>query len=426
MKLTRGGWAIATRNSLLFLRNFVWPSIAIQASAFCSPFSSSSSPPPSSSARTTVTSTIFTNRNLNSSMSLSSSAGVEPPSSRSSSSSSSCWEDWREQALERAILPLSEQAHKGSSGRVAVLGGSAMYTGAPFYAAMASLKAGADLAYVLTAEEASLPIKCYSPELMVAPVYCAKDFDRVQQQQEENNDKDEEASSKLQKQKEQLVNEMVKTVMNQIGRAHCLVVGPGLGRSPMVFEAVAKIIQEARKMDLHMVLDADALFMLTLPQFRTILQGYDKAILTPNAMEYKRLFPDGCTAAAKNDDDNDFPFQNVVLVRKGQNDVIERNGMTHYVCREMGGLKRSGGIGDVLAGTLGTLVAWKAILEEKQQQQAQSESSSSMSDLPLSCWTACCFVKRATALAYRQYKRSMTAPDVLEHLGPAIDEMTTL
>lgn len=92
----------------------------------------------------------------------------------------STWnEDHQQHAMTRCVLPLSGDSHKGSSGRVGVLGGSARYTGAPYYAAMAALKAGSDLAFVFCAQEASLPIKCYSPELMVAPVYSATDFDRL-------------------------------------------------------------------------------------------------------------------------------------------------------------------------------------------------------------------------------------------------------
>jgi hypothetical protein len=99
----------------------------------------------------------------------------------------STWnEDHQHHAITRCVLPLSADSHKGSSGRVGVLGGSARYTGAPYYAAMAALKAGSDLAFVFCAQEASLPIKCYSPELMVAPVYSAADFDRLV----ENNQKE--------------------------------------------------------------------------------------------------------------------------------------------------------------------------------------------------------------------------------------------
>lgn len=52
-------------------------------------------------------------------------------------------------------------------GRVGVFGGSKDYTGAPFFASMSSLRTGADLAYVMTAEEAAPALKAYSPELMV-------------------------------------------------------------------------------------------------------------------------------------------------------------------------------------------------------------------------------------------------------------------
>jgi ATP-dependent NAD(P)H-hydrate dehydratase len=64
------------------------------------------------------------------------------------------------------IPPLTTLLHKGSLGRIAVIGGSKDYTGAPFYAAQSALKFGADLSFVVTAEEAAIPIKCYSPELM--------------------------------------------------------------------------------------------------------------------------------------------------------------------------------------------------------------------------------------------------------------------
>ena len=64
-------------------------------------------------------------------------------------------------------------------GRVGVFGGSKDYTGAPFFASMSALRAGADLAYVFTAEEAAPALKAYSPELMVSlvshwVVYCCR------------------------------------------------------------------------------------------------------------------------------------------------------------------------------------------------------------------------------------------------------------
>lgn len=309
--------------------------------------------------------------------------------------------DISDKATEKCILPLSSSNHKGSSGRVAVLGGSARYTGAPYYAAMASLKAGADLCYVFTAQEAALPIKCYSPELMVAPVYSATAFDQVVADGLLDSDK-----------AEQLVDDMVQQVVESMQRLHCLVIGPGLGRCPLVMKAVSMIILKARELNLHLVLDADALYMLSLTEYRNILAGYDKVVLTPNVVEYKRLF-EGKSVEG----DDTSSFASAVIVQKGATDIIYGSGEKQFVCGEQGGLKRSGGLGDVLAGTLGTLTAWHVILMQR--------GVSAPADWPMSCWTACCFTRRATKKAFTSKHRAMTAPDVLEALGPSINEMVT-
>lgn len=67
--------------------------------------------------------------------------------------------------------PLLETEHKGSMGRIGVIGGSKDFSGAPYYAAVSALKFGADLSWVYCSKSASLPIKSYSPELMVTPFY---------------------------------------------------------------------------------------------------------------------------------------------------------------------------------------------------------------------------------------------------------------
>ena len=71
----------------------------------------------------------------------------------------------------KSLLPKLEiSKHKGQNGKVGVMGGSKEFTGAPYYAGMSSLKAGADLTYIFCAKEAGIPIKSYSPELIVLPV----------------------------------------------------------------------------------------------------------------------------------------------------------------------------------------------------------------------------------------------------------------
>lgn len=68
-------------------------------------------------------------------------------------------------------LTLGTSRYKGQNGRIVVIGGSRDYTGAPYYAGQSALKYGADLATILCSKEAAIPIKTYSPELMVTPLY---------------------------------------------------------------------------------------------------------------------------------------------------------------------------------------------------------------------------------------------------------------
>lgn len=76
---------------------------------------------------------------------------------------------WNEIAsVARTIVPpLLHSEHKGTMGRIGFIGGSRDYTGAIYYASESSLRFGGDLSFVFCSEQASIPIKSYSPELMV-------------------------------------------------------------------------------------------------------------------------------------------------------------------------------------------------------------------------------------------------------------------
>ena len=304
------------------------------------------------------------------------------------------WNDKKPEAIVKCFLPLSSNNHKGSSGRIGVLGGSAQYTGAPYYAGMAALHAGADLAFIFCAQEAALAIKSYSPELMVAPVYVASSLDCAWNEGTE----DEQGA---------LVDAMVEKVVSYMDRLHVLVMGPGLGRCPLVFQATAQIMKQAMARNLWIVIDADALFLLTLDDYKGILADYDNFVLTPNVMEYKRLMQ-----AFGNEDLG--LLTKGLIVQKGAQDLIKQGGtLEPLVCTEIGGLKRSGGLGDILSGTLATFIGWHMILQSRGCEVDQQ----------LSCWAACCVTKRATHSAFQTKRRAMTAPDVLNFIGPTMMEM---
>jgi hypothetical protein len=89
-------------------------------------------------------------------------------------------------------------------------------------------------------------------------------------------------------------------------------------------------------------------------------------------------------------------------------------------CKEKGGLKRSGGIGDVLAGVISAFIAWNTVLRNDFN---ENKYATPHQDRLLATWTACCAVKKATCRAFERKARTMSAQHVLEDIGDVIKEM---
>lgn len=141
-------------------------------------------------------------------------------------------------SIKSIVSPLSYTAYKGLMGRVAVIGGSRDYTGAPFYAAEGALKFGADLSFIYCSNDAATPIKCYSPELMVSPFY--DDDDLLFGRSSGSTDPATISSA---------IETAVQTVVSGFPRSHVLVIGPGLGRNENALAAVAEIIKIGREQE---------------------------------------------------------------------------------------------------------------------------------------------------------------------------------
>ena len=298
----------------------------------------------------------------------------------------------------RALAPLlNGSGHKGGGGRIGLVGGSKEYTGAPFYAGMASLRAGAELVYLMTAAEAAGPIKAYSPELMVTPVYSHR---RIAS--------DEEAEAGAER------TELTARIVALLPRLHALVVGPGLGRDAAVLDGVGAAIAAARERGLPIVLDADGLWLVALrPE---LVAGYRWAVLTPNAREYARLAKTVVGDAAAPVAALCAALGGVTIVHKGAADVVS-NGVVTRRCEHPGAPRRCGGLGDLLAGSIGAFAAWA------KQAEASGRMLGGAGALVFACEAACLLLRSAAAAAYCERKRSMTAPDVLDAIGACFDEL---
>ncbi|KAJ8601579.1 hypothetical protein CTAYLR_005235 [Chrysophaeum taylorii] len=215
---------------------------------------------------------------------------------------------WRSgAAVVQSLVPsLSYSKHKGQAGRIGVVGGSLEYTGAPYYAAASTLQLGADLSWVFAAHEAAIPIKSYSPELIVLPTY-KSEMD--------------EASVR---------STLVATVEPWLDRLHGLVVGPGLGRRSSVMDGVSRLVEiAARERRMPVVVDADGLFLVA--QRPELVTGCPNVMLTPNAPEFERLKRrvlkrvgerSGPDADAKDLVDVCRALGGVTVVKKGRVDLI--------------------------------------------------------------------------------------------------------
>eukprot|EP00804_Cyclotella_cryptica_P021938 CCRYP_000894-RA/>CCRYP_000894-RA protein AED:0.05 eAED:-0.04 QI:0/-1/0/1/-1/1/1/0/377 len=337
----------------------------------------------------------------------------------------------------RSLFPqLTSAAHKGSHGRIAIFGGSEKYTGAPYYAASAALNCGVDLVTVFCAKEASIPIKCYSPELMVQSVYSVEELDdlvredavlkarmETERDGEQMNMIDEERRL-LRDRQHHILQKTILTITATFPSLHTLCVGPGLGRHGLLFPAVAAVLEKAMESNLALVLDADALYMLSLEEYRDTLKqliSYENVVMTPNLMESKRLKQSLRNFRNYEDFKGDDPWSNAgIVVQKGSTDVVSQKSIT-LRCKEKGGLKRSGGIGDVLAGTISAFVAWNTLLQNGGG--GNDDVTRQLENRIFAVWMACCAVKKATRNAFDRKRRAMSAQHVLEEIGEVIREI---
>jgi len=171
------------------------------------------------------------------------------------------------QLLAEIIPKASCSKHKGEAGRLCVVGGSQDYTGAPYFSAMAAMRMGADLCTVVCDKDASFAIKAYSPDIMVTPLF------------------DMNKSSYHEAKFDQWLKETLP-------RFSAIICGPGLSRDEYMLEKAQIIITQACKCKIPLVLDGDALYLFSLPSLRNnnpILNNKN-CILTPNAMEFRRLW----------------------------------------------------------------------------------------------------------------------------------------
>lgn len=166
---------------------------------------------------------------------------------------------------------------------------------------------------------------------------------------------------------EQDPDKIAEPIIDMLPRIHVLVVGPGLGRDKLMHEVVRRVLRAAKKQSTPFVVDADALALVCGDP--NLVKGYELAVLTPNVVEFGRLTSalgiDEQVKQAKESQGESAKVEalaralgGVTIVQKGAKDLIS-NGTTTLTVDLPGGLKRSGGQGDTLTGSIATFLGWR-------------------------------------------------------------------
>jgi len=222
--------------------------------------------------------------------------------------------DWTKQS--HLLRPRRRSAHKGEFGHLLVVGGSPGFSGAARMAGESAARSGAGLVSLATAPEHAALLSVARPELMCHGVASAADLEPL------------------------------------LERADVVAVGPGLGRSPWAADLWGRVLESG----LPLVVDADALNLLAeQPGSR------EQWVLTPHPGEAARLL--GSTVAEVQRD----RFSAVAALRqqyggiavlKGAGTLVAAPGATPpAVCTDGNPGMASGGMGDVLTGLIGGLIA---------------------------------------------------------------------
>jgi ADP-dependent NAD(P)H-hydrate dehydratase / NAD(P)H-hydrate epimerase len=261
---------------------------------------------------------------------------------------------------DQPLLPARPlNAHKGLFGHVLIIGGGPGMPGAAIMAGLAALRAGAGRVTVATRPEHAVLIPMSQPELMCRAVNDAEEL------------------------------------LPLFEQTSCIVLGPGLGQSDWARELFETVIGLA----IPMVLDADALNLLAT----TSAQGGDW-VITPHPAEAARLL-----GVSSHDIQRDRfsssrqlheRYQAVTVLKGAGSLIASEEGVSLCTAGNPG--MSTAGMGDILAGLIGGLIAQKMDLVSAAEQGV-------------------CIHARAGDMAAAEGERGMIATDLLEFIRRGVN-----
>ncbi len=220
-------------------------------------------------------------------------------------------------------------SHKGDFGRLLVIGGSKVYSGAPTLVSLAALRTGVDLVYLAAPAKTAYAMSSFSPDLIT-----------------------------LKLKGDNLSESNVTELQPYIENVDAVVMGPGLGYHPETSVFVKACVKAVEKAGKPLLLDADGL--KAFAEFKYTLRI--PLVLTPHTGEYitlvGRKLPENLEARVAEVRKLATEL-NATILLKGSVDVVCDSDRTKLNFTGNPGMT-VGGTGDVLSGIVGALLAQKS------------------------------------------------------------------
>ena len=235
-----------------------------------------------------------------------------------------------DESMKNLLPKRKSDSHKGTYGRVAIIGGSLGMTGAPYLSSMAALRTGAGLVYTVVPKSLETIMSIKLTEAIIKP------------------EEDE--------RKGYFTVNSLDSILNILEDMDVVAIGPGMGVDEGRIHVVEEIVKNFNG---PIIIDADGINCLSLKP--DILENHkNPIIITPHPGELARLI--NKTIREIQDNRNYYSNYvsqkyNIIVVLKGSNTIVADYEGNIYVNKTGNPGMATAGSGDVLTGMIAGFIA---------------------------------------------------------------------
>lgn len=216
--------------------------------------------------------------------------------------------------------------HKGTYGRIGILGGSPGMAGSIYLSSLASMRSGAGLSYLIAPKSISTILQIKANEQIIKSIDCENFYYN---------------------------KEIFNEILEKIKDLDVLAIGPGMGKGDGLNKLIDEIIQNTK---IKLLIDADGLNALS--KDLSIIDTRNNIILTPHLGEFSRLTNISIDEINKDRENiaKEFAKEHKIVLVLKSNHTIVTDGNKIYINKIGNPGMATAGSGDVLTGIIASLM----------------------------------------------------------------------